>query len=505
MAEGRPVVTRFAPSPTGILHIGNVRTAFFAWLFARQHQGKFILRIEDTDRGRFVQEALDDILATLGWLGLGWDEGPVFQSERLSHYLEHAERLLGDGKAYRCFCSKERLDEVRQQQQQAKQNPGYDRHCRDLAPEEVQRKVAEGAPSVVRFKTPLDGQTLSTDLLRGEIRVENSTIDDFVLLKSDGFPTYHLAHVVDDRLMGVSHVIRGEEWIPSLPRHQLLHDALGWDPPTYVHMTVLLDPEGGKMSKRKLLKKNLPFAMRDFRSRGYLPDAVANFMALLGWGPSDNQEILSREELIRDFRLEGMSKSSPVFSFDKLDRFNGIYIRKLTDEQFVEAIVPFLVEDGLLAGDATEADRALLLKVAPLVKERVGRLTEAADWVRCFFVRQVDYGDTRALVPKKMDAVQTIEVLQRVRDLLAAGADLDADAAELQMRELAKELGVKVGGLFMAVRVAVTGSTVSPPLLETMQVFGTDEVLKRLDGAAAALQQAASRKSPDQGKGDDRG
>lgn len=339
------VRVRFAPSPTGYPHVGNIRTALFNWLFARHHGGSFIVRIEDTDVTRKIEGAVEAILNGLRWLGLDWDEGPevggeygpYFQSQRLELYREAAERLVSQDNAYYCYCSPQRLEEMRAEQIRRKQPPGYDRRCRYLGAEERRQREAEGITPVVRFKTPLEGQTKFNDLIWGEVVFDNSTIDDFVLLKSDGYPTYHLANVVDDHLMEISHVLRAEEWLASTPRHLLLYQALGFAPPQFAHLPMILGADRTKLSKR-----HGAVSITDYYEQGYLPEAMVNFLALLGWSLDDKTEILSRQELINNFSLERVSRTAAIFNQDKLNWMNGVYIRSLSLEDFTQRSLPFL-------------------------------------------------------------------------------------------------------------------------------------------------------------------
>ncbi len=339
------VRVRYAPSPTGYPHVGNIRTALFNWLFARRCGGSFLVRIEDTDVSRRIEGALEAILDGLRWLGLDWDEGPevggkygpYFQSQRLDKYREVAESLVAQGYAYHCYCSPERLEAMRAEQTRRKQPPGYDRHCRDLSQAERSKKEAEGIVPVVRFKSPLEGQTRFTDLIRGEVVFENSTLDDLVLLKSDGYPTYHLANVIDDHLMEISHVLRAEEWLSSTPRHLLLYQALGFAPPQFAHLPMRLGPDRSKLSKR-----HGAVSIIEYREQGYLSEAMVNFLALLGWSLDDKTEMFTMEELKRRFSIERISKTAAIFSLKKLDWMNGIYIRKLSHEALLERGMPFL-------------------------------------------------------------------------------------------------------------------------------------------------------------------
>ena len=340
-----PVRVRFAPSPTGYPHVGNIRTAMFNWLLARHTGGKLVLRIEDTDVARRVEGAVEAIMDGLRWLGLDWDEGPeaggdygpYYQSQRQELYRQAADRLVEQGDAYYCYCSPRRLEEMRKEQASLKQSVGYDRHCRDLSPQERAQKETEGITPVVRFKTPLEGKTGYHDVIWGDVVFEHSTIDDFVLLKSDGYPTYHLANVVDDHAMEISHVIRAEEWISSTPRHLLLYQALGLEPPLYVHHPMILGPDRAKLSKR-----HGAVSIIEYREQGYLPETMFNFLSLIGWSLDDKTEIMSRQELIENFSLERIGKTGAIFNRDKLDWMNGVFIRKLSYEDLLRKIMPYL-------------------------------------------------------------------------------------------------------------------------------------------------------------------
>ncbi|MEE8471943.1 MAG: glutamate--tRNA ligase, partial [Dehalococcoidia bacterium] len=370
---------RYAPSPTGMPHVGNIRTALFNWLFARHHGGTFIVRIEDTDASRKVEGALEDILESLRWLGLDWDEGPevggecgpYFQSQRLDLYQKHARQLVEAGHAYPCFCSPQRLDDMRREQTQRKQPPGYDRHCRELPQGEIDRLRDGGTVPVVRFKIPLQGQTNFGDLIRGDVTFENSTLDDFVILKSDGYPTYHLANVVDDHLMRISHVLRADEWLSSTPKHKLLYDALDYKPPYWAHLPMILGPDRAKLSKR-----HGAASLTEFRDRGYLPQAMTNFLALLGWSLDDRTELMDRKELVEHFSLERVGKTGAIFGMDKLDWMNGVYLRKLTTPELTDLAMPFLERD-LASSIPRPLDREYVLRIMPLLQERIRTLGKA--------------------------------------------------------------------------------------------------------------------------------
>ena len=474
------VRVRFAPSPTGYPHLGNVRTALFNWVFARHNNGTFILRIEDTDVARLVEGAADVVLQSLRWLGLDWDEGPYFQSQRLELYRGVAEQLLKQELAYHCYCSPQRLESMRQEQMKRKQPPGYDRHCRYLTREQRAEIEASGITPVVRFKSPLEGQTSFNDLLRGQIVFENATLDDFVLLKSDGYPTYHLANIVDDHLMEISHVLRADEWLSSTPRHVLLYQALGWQPPQFAHLPMILGPDRSKLSKR-----HGATAISEYREQGYLPEAMFNFLALLGWALDDKTELLTREEIIRHFSLERISRTAAVFNKDKLDWMNGVYLRGLSLEEFTKRAIPFLERD-LPAEVSRPLDIGYIRQIGPLIQERARTLAEVPQLSDFFFVDELEY-DTRLLLGKieKAEAMKSLQASVAKMDGLK---DWNAASLEAVFRPLADELKLKTSVFFGLLRVAITGRTAAPPLFQTMEVLGKERCLKRLKTALDKLQ-----------------
>ncbi len=484
----KSVRTRFAPSPTGYPHVGNIRTALFAWLFARHHGGSFIVRIEDTDVERKVEGAVEAILDSLRWLGLDWDEGPevggkyapYFQSQRLELYHKAAQRLVSQGNAYYCYCSPERLEEMRREQVRRKQPPGYDRRCRNLSEEERAKKEAEGITTVVRFKTPLDGQTRFNDLIWGEVKFENTTLDDLVLLKSDGYPTYHLANVVDDHEMKISHIIRAEEWLSSTPRHVLLYQALGYESPQFAHLPMLLGTDRSKLSKR-----HGAVSATEYQEQGYLPEAMLNFLALLGWSLDDRTEIMSRQQLIENFSLERVSKTAAIFNQDKLNWMNGVYIRGLTMEDFTERALPFL-EKGLLSRVKRPLSAEYIEQIMPLIQERAKTLAEVPDLVQFFFVDELDY-EADLLVGKGMNRESTSQALEVARKRLEQLQMFDTESLEALLRPLAVELGLKTGQLFGTLRVATTGRQAAPPLFQTMAVLGKPRCLRRIKAAMDSL------------------
>lgn len=495
--DDRPVRVRFAPSPTGRLHVGGARTALFNWLYARRHGGSFVLRIEDTDQSRYVPGAVEGLLSALDWLGLTPDEGPLaggrfgpyVQSQRLESYRQYAEQLLSSGDAYECYCTPARLEAMRAAQQAAGQPTRYDHHCRFLTPAERAEARAAAETVVVRLAMPLDGQTSFHDLIKGEITFDNATIDDQVLLKSDGYPTYHLAVVVDDHRMEISHILRAEEWLPSTPKHLQLYRALGWAPPRFGHLPMVLDEQRKKMSKRRGDQYGYKVYVHEYRDLGVLPAAFINHLALLGWSYDEQTEIFSREELVRYFDLDRVSPSGAIFSQEKLRWFNGYYINHiLTLDEVADAALPFLLEAGLVteaAGRPGTPERAHLLDVLALEKERLKLLTEATELA--YFFRDSVAPDPAALVPKRLTPIQARAALVTARMALAEWDFAALTDAHEPLTGLLDGLGMKKGDLFMVVRVAVTGGAKSPPLFDTLRVIGRTRVLARLDTAAALL------------------
>lgn len=483
------VRVRYAPSPTGLPHIGNIRTALFNWLFARHHGGRFIVRIEDTDQERLVPGAVDGILDGLEWLDIDWDEGPrvggefgsYFQSERLPLYHAEAERLIRQGDAYKCFCTRERLAALRVEQERDRVSLGYDGHCRHLGDAERSALEAEGAPCVVRFAMPDTGITRLNDLIRDEVEWQNELVDDFILLKSDGFPTYHLAVVTDDHYMEISHVLRAEEWLSSAPRHLQLYRALGYTPPEHGHLPMILGPDRAKLSKRHGATSIL-----EYRDDGFLPEALRNFMVLLGWSLDDKTEVMPVSSMVENFTLDRVGKPAAIFDREKLSWMNGVYIRDMDAGQLADAVTPFL-EHGLAPG-LLPLDRDYLLRIVPLIQERLKLLTEAPDMISYFLEEQPDY-DPANLVQRGMSTEETQRALDGALEYLEA-AEFDAEGLEDGMRSLGEELELTPRRFFGALRWAVTGRNVSPPLFDTMVVLGRDRVMARLRWASNNLPRA---------------
>ena len=486
------VRTRIAPSPTGEnLHIGSVYTALINYVFARQHHGRFIVRIEDTDQKRCVKGCQERILASLKWFEIKADEspevggpyGPYCQSERLDLYRHYAEKLVKKGNAYYCFCSPKRLKKLREEQQKKKLPPKYDGKCREL---EINKRIsmsqekklsskekkelsfgelANGKSCVIRLKVPKTGETSFNDLIHGKITFQNKLLDDQVLLKSDGYPTYHLAVVVDDHVMKISHVIRGEEWISSAPKHILLYKALGWSPPIYAHHPLLRNPDRSKLSKRRN-----PVWVSWYREQGFLPEAILNYLSLMGWSHPQERDIFSADEFLKTFSLKRISTTGPVFDLKKLEWMNGEYIRQIKNEKLKTKIYEFYKK---------KYPEKLIGKTVPLVKTRIKKLSEFEDLAGFFFkTPKID----SKLLYQKLAKKEVNKAISNYQFLITNYSDRDfkADKLEKTARDLADKLGIKIGVFFTLLRVAITGKTISPPLCESMEILGKEKVIQRL-------------------------
>ena len=489
----KPARVRFAPSPTGFLHIGGARTALYDYLLARQTGGAFLLRIEDTDQKRYQQSAEEDFQEALNWLGLVPDEGPdqggpyapYRQSLRKNIYQDHAEQLVENGKAFYCFCPPERLNKVREDQIKRNETPHYDGTCRDLLPEHTAQRKQAGESFVIRFKSPKTGKTVVEDLLRGEITVNNSTLDDMILLKSDGLALYHLAAIVDDYLMDITHVIRGSEWLPTFPIHSLIYRALGWQEPIWVHLSVFLKPDGkGKMSKRDTelaREQGLPIFIKDMDKFGYLPETVINWISLMGWSYDDKTEFFTLKDLIDKFSLEKLNPSPAAINFSKLDHFNGLHIRNLALEDFAARIKPWFEKAGY------KPEESRLLQIASVIQPRTKRLTDVVDMAGFFFQEEINLVIDR-IVTDKMSASQAAEAALRTSQLFKNIPEINAESAEGPLRDLASELDLKAGQLFGLLREILTGQKVSPPIFDLIPILGNNTVISRLEEAAEAFQ-----------------
>jgi len=487
--SAKPVRVRIAPSPTGYFHVGSARTALFNWLFARHNGGKFIVRVEDTDRTRYNAEAVPDMVESLRWLGLDWDEGPekggdygpYYQSERLSLYQTWANWLVERNLAYKCYCSEERLAALREEQRQNKQDVGYDRHCRTLTEAERAASEARGTRPVIRLAVPLQGETVFHDVLYGTITVDNSTLDDLVLLKSDGYPTYHLGVVVDDHLMEINPIVRADEWVSSVPKHVLLYRAFGWEIPDMIHVPMVLGPDRKKLSKRHGATSILAF-----RDEGYLPEAMVNFLALLGWSYDGQRELFTLAELESLFRLDRVGANPAVFDLQKLEWMNGQHLKRLPEDGRVARVEAFLAARGHdLSGRSPEWR-------ATLVRAIGDRLKTLADAER--------YGAFALFEEVETDPQAWGEVLARpeagprmaaLAERVGADAEFSLASLETGLRGLAAEQGIKAGDLIAPARVALTGRKVSPGIFEVMWLLGRDRTVARLRSAAARWQAEA--------------
>lgn len=484
-----PARVRFAPSPTGRFHIGGARTALYNVLLAHQTGGQFILRIEDTDTKRSTPESLVEIKEALRWLGLQWDEGPEVggphepytQLARKDIYQKYAQQLLASGHAYRCFCSAERLQQVRESQQKLKQPPRYDGRCRALSQAESDQRAAT-EKFTIRFKTPKEGSTTVKDYLRGDITIKNTDIDDYIIVKSDGLALYHLAAMVDDRLMGITHVFRSSEWLGTFPLHGLIIRALGWAEPIWCHLSVFLKPTGkGKMSKRDVTSEQSIYVL-ELRDLGYLPEAINSWIGLMGASFGAEEQVMTLEEMAAKFSLDHLNPAPARVNYEKLDHFNGLYIRKLAVADLAARIKPFFTKAGI------EADDATLLRIVPIIQERIVTLDDAVELAAFFFKPDPTLAST-ALVAKGLTVVQSLEALRRANALIAP-SEFSHAALEAPLRTLSEELGVKPGQLFGILRVAVTGQAVSPPLFESMEIVGREACLRRLAQAEKVLAEA---------------
>ncbi len=490
------VRVRYAPSPTGFQHIGGVRTALFNYFFARANGGKFILRIEDTDRTRYSDAYVKDLYDTLKWLGIKWDEGPVVggpygpyvQSERTSIYQEYAKKLVEMGKAYYCYCSSERLETLRKEQEAShSQYQGYDRHCLHISEAEKEEAIRKGIKPVIRLIVPTEGKTTFHDVLMGDITRRNRDVSpDPILLKSDGFPTYHLANVIDDHLMHITHIMRAQEWIPSGPLHVLLYQAFGWEPPVYCHLPMVLGKDGQKLSKR-----HGSTSVREFREKGYLPEAIMNYVSLVGWSYDGQKQFFSKEELEKLFDMHKINKSSGVFDYKKLDWFNGQYIRQCDNGRLKELLVPYLEKAGFFHNPPTEEQGKKLEVLLPVVKERMKLLGDVVELSR-FLFQDVSYSDPMLFCDKKTDLPTTISVFEEAVGVLeeALRSSVSSVETEQKLCALAEKHGIKVNGVFMPIRVALTASQVSLPLFDSIKLLGTEESCKRLRAALAFLKNA---------------
>lgn len=470
---------RFAPSPTGYLHLGSVRTALYNWLFARQNQGKFILRIEDTDRARSTEEAIKVIIEGLQWLGLNWDEGPYFQMERLDIYKKYAEQLLQEEKAYYCYCTPEELEDIRQSALAEKKPPKYDGRCRYLTEEEKKEYEKQGRKPVIRFKTPRKGETKFIDLIHGEVKFENLLLDDFVLLKSDSVPTYNFAVVTDDQLMEITHVLRGDDHISNTPRQILLYQAFNWQLPQFAHFPMILGIDRGRLSKR-----HGAVSVLEYKKQGYLPEALINYLALLGWGTKESEEIFASEELIKNFSLERCGKSAAVFDLQKLLWLNSIYIRQIPMEKFYFYGREEL-EKANLVPEST--DENYIKKALALEQEKIKLLTDIPNLLEFFFKEDIVYREEA--INKVLRKEGTDKILDDLAVLLNEQENFNADYMEETVRKYCQEKNLNTKQVFHPLRVAVSGKTEGPSLFHMLELLGKERVIKRIEKAKMLTKQ----------------
>lgn len=482
---------RFAPSPTGYLHVGGLRTALYNYLFAKKNGGEFILRIEDTDQNRFVEGAVENLIDTMSWVGLEYDEGPnkegsvgpYFQSKRLELYKKYAEQLIDQGDAYRCFCTPERLTQLREEQQKAKlPQAKYDKHCLHLSKEEIEKNIADGKPHIVRLNVKAGQNVVITDIVRDKVEFTRDVIDDQVLIKTDGFPTYHMANVVDDHLMGITHVIRGEEWLSSTPKHILLYDALGWKLPQFAHLPLLLNADRSKLSKRQG-----DVAVEDYKAKGYLKEALLNFIALLGWSTSDNDEFFNLDELIEKFSLERVHKAGAIFNVEKLDWINAEHLRKKDKHEILVMLRAELANSKYKSLALT--DEYLLLIIEAML-ERVSFVKEYVDNSPYFFERPTSYDEAVVKKRWKDDSVELLEKyvveLEKMKNPVKANY-------ETELKKVAEEAECGAGRIIHPVRLATSGVGIGPGVYDLLFILGKDEVITRIKDALKVIPEIKAR------------
>ncbi|HHV38666.1 MAG TPA: glutamate--tRNA ligase [Tepidimicrobium sp.] len=485
----KQVRLRFAPSPTGYLHIGGLRTALYNYLFAKHSGGKFILRIEDTDRSRYVEGAIEDLIESLNWAGIKYDEGvfiedgkvvergdygPYIQSKRLDIYQKYVDLLIEQGDAYYCFCSKDRLDEVREEQKVKGLIPKYDGFCRSLSLDEARERISEGEEYVVRLKLPHNRDIKFHDVVRGDITINTEDIDDQVLLKSDGYPTYHMAVVIDDHLMGITHIVRGEEWLSSVPKHVYLYEVLGWDIPVFVHLPTVLNKD-----RKKLSKRHGDVAVEDFMSKGYLPEGLINYLALVGWSPENNQEIFSMEELIKAFSFERVAKTGGIFDINKLNWVNGHHIRNYDLDELTRLAIPYLKEAGYIDDRDIKEKYNWIKTMVETVREGISYISEITEKVDIFFNNKIEPEDENALSMLKGQQVPAI--LDAFKEELKEIEEVDEEFTKGIMKRIQRATGVKGKDLFMPTRVALTGNSHGPELTSIMYILGKQNILARIE------------------------
>jgi len=483
------VRVRFAPSPTGYVHIGSLRTALYDYLFAKNKGGKYILRIEDTDRKRYVDDSVENLVKYLTWAGVVHDEGvfiedgklvqkgeygPYVQSERLHIYKKYVDELINKGHAYYCFCNKERLDEIREEQKEKGLMLGYDGHCREIPIEEAKKRIEAGEEYVVRLKLPKNRDITFNDIIRGQITINTNDLDDQVLIKSDGFPTYHLAVVVDDHLMKITHVLRGEEWLPSAPKHVYLFEAFGWEAPEFIHLPTVLNKE-----KKKLSKRQGDVSVEDFKAKGYLPEGLVNYLALVGWSPESNNEFFTMEELVSEFSFERVSNTGGVFDKDKLNWINGHHIRNASIDRITELAIPYLLEAGYITQNDINNRYEWIKTLVSTLQERISFVGEIVEKAEFFFNNEVKPEDDET--SEVLKGEQVPELLKAFTEELNEISEVDEEFSTTIMKKLKKKTGIKGKNLFMPVRAALTGQLHGPDLDKIILVLGKQDLLSRIE------------------------
>ena len=488
------VRVRFAPSPTGFVHIGSLRTALYNYLYAKKMNGKYIIRVEDTDQTRLVEDAIEGMIRSMAWAGVNHDEGPFLekskivqkgdhgpyiQSERLDIYSKYVDELIESGKAYYCFCSRERLDSLREEQKSKGETTRYDGHCRNIPIDEAKMRVNAGEEHVVRLKLPENKDVTFKDVVRGEVTFNTADLDDQVLIKTDGFPTYHFAVIVDDHLMEITHIIRGEEWLSSTPKHVLLYEAFGWAAPEYVHLPNILNSE-----KKKLSKRQGDVAVEDFSKKGYLPEALINYIALLGWSPDDEREIFTMEELIEHFDLSRVSKSGGVFDVNKLNWMNNHYLKEADDDRLTELAIPYLLGSGIIEETDYKDQYEWIKRIVVLVKEKLDYMMQITPYVQEFLM---DYVTIEEDAESILESDHVKNLLMEFKKRILEAENLEKATIKAVIKSIQKDLGIKGKDLFMPIRVGVTGQVHGSDLVETISICGKERLEKRLDSVIEKL------------------
>lgn len=489
----KEIRVRFAPSPTGYLHIGGARTALFNWYFARQNKGKFVLRIEDTDTERLKEDSVSQILTSMRWLGMDWDEGPevggkygpYYQSQRMELYKKEALRLVDEGKAYYCFCTPEELQAERDQQQKKGRNFRYSGKCREISLEEAQERLSKGEKAVIRFRLPGKGEVKVKDLIRNQVSFSLDQLDDFIIMKSNGMPAYNFACVVDDNAMAISHVIRAEEHLSNTPKQVLLYEVLGYTLPEFAHLSMILAPDRSKLSKR-----HGATSVEEFREQGFVAPAIVNYLTLLGWSPGGDQELVSVEDTVENFELTKVSKNAAIYDTKKLTWMNGQYLTSGNITEIVDQTLPFMVERGVITKQQAEDDYLEITKIIDAVRERIKTLVEIVDASEYFFIDITSYQEKG--VRKYFKKPEVSELLEKGREALEEVEDFTVEEAEKAYRKLVEELEIKGGAIIHPTRLALTGRTVSPGLFDVMALLGKERCLARLNQAVQFIKNQES-------------